>query len=271
MPGASESLPDAAPVCDDRPYEASLTQARSGPVAGRRHWAIRRPRREIDLGLIHVAVAGEDHDPILAAVRELGAERIVLIGTDDERDQLERLASTMGPLGVETEFRGLPAGDPLVATIQLVQRIVREHGDRTGDVVVNLGAADKDRACAMLSAAFVAGVKAVDMPEDEIVFLPILRFSYGEVVSEAKLDILQALDAGGGQVSKLRDLADEAGIQDSLASYHVRGGRDGEGLVDLGLVEVDRGHRGALGIHLTPMGELLARGLSPFVSAEEGA
>jgi hypothetical protein len=75
--------------------------------------------------------------------------------------------------------------------------------------------------------------------------------------------VLRALDDLGGEVSRLRELADHAGIQDSLASYHVRGGEDGDGLVDLGLVDVERGSRGALTIRLTSMGELLARGLAP--------
>lgn len=215
------------------------------------------------MGLIHVAVAGEDEAPILAAVRELGAEKVVLVGDEALSSKATDVAAIVGPLGVETEFRALPEGGELVGTIRTVQGILRDHPGREGDVVVNLAAADKASACATLSAAFVAGVKAVDMPGDELVFLPILRFSYGEVVSDAKLALLDALDEMGGEVSKLKDLAEAAGIQESLASYHVRGGEDGQGLTELGLVEVTRGRRGALTIELTPMGELLARGLAP--------
>lgn len=212
------------------------------------------------VALIHVAVVGEDEDSILHAVRELGADEVVLIGTPDQREESGKLTSVLKPLGLETDWRAIE-GDRLLGTIQLVQKIAREHEDRKEDVIVNLAAADKSGACAALSAAFVAGVKAIDKPGDEIVFLPVLRFSYDEVVSEAKLSLLQALDDMGGEVSKLRDLADEAGIQDSLASYHIRGGRDGKGLTELGLVEVDRGKRGALTIRLTSMGQLLARGM----------
>lgn len=212
------------------------------------------------MALIHVAVVGEDHDPILHAVRELGAEKAILIGEPDDREQASKLTGVLQPLGLKTEWRAIE-GDRLLGTIQLVQKIAREHAERREDIIVNLAAADKSGACAALSAAFVAGVKAIDKPGDEIVFLPVLRFSYDEVVSDAKLSVLQALDELGGEVSKLRDLADEADIQDSLASYHIRGGRDGKGLTELGLVEVDRGKRGALTIRLTSMGQLLARGM----------
>ncbi|MDX1611540.1 MAG: DUF6293 family protein [Candidatus Thermoplasmatota archaeon] len=213
------------------------------------------------MALIHIAVVGEEQEPILAAVRELGADRVILIGEEHKREAAAQLTTVLKPLGVDTEFEPIRDGGMLLGTIRLVQAIVQAHKDRKQDIVVNLGAADKSNACATLSAAFVAGVKTVDMPGDELVFLPVLRFSYDEVVSEAKLAVLRALDDLGGEVEKLRDLADEAGLQDSLASYHIRGGRDGKGLVELDLVEVDRGTRGALTIRLTPMGELLARGM----------
>lgn len=213
------------------------------------------------MGLIHIAVVGQDQEPILAGVRELGADRVILIGEQAQKEAAMKLTSVLKPLGVDTDFQPIRDGGMLLGTIRLVQDLVREHKDRKQDIIVNLGAADKSAACATLSAAFVAGVKTIDMPEDEIVFLPVLRFSYDEVVSEAKLSVLRALDDLGGEVEKLRDLADEAGLQDSLASYHIRGGRDGKGLTELGLVEVDRGTRGALTIRLTPMGELLARGM----------
>lgn len=213
------------------------------------------------MALIHIAVVGEDQDPILHAVRELGAEKAILIGAPGDREAASKLTGVLEPLGLKTEWRPIE-GDRLLGTIQLVQTIAREHPDRREDLVVNLAAADKSGACAALSASFVAGIKAIDKPEDEIVFLPVLSFSYDEVVSDAKVSILQALDEKGGEVSKLRELADEAGIQDSLASYHIRGGRDGKGLTELGLVEVDRGKQGALTIRLTSMGQLLARGLA---------
>lgn len=212
------------------------------------------------MAFIHLAVVGDDPEPILHAVRELGAERVLLVGDTEEASSVDEVVQVLGPMGVETETRPIDGG-PLLGFIRAFERISREHSDRREDLLVNLSAADKDQACAALSGAFVSGLKAVDRPGEEFVFLPILRFSYGDLVSDAKLGILRSLDERGGEVSRLRELADEAGIQNSLASYHVRGGGDGQGLAELGLVEVERGRRGALTIRLTSMGELIARGL----------
>lgn len=219
------------------------------------------------VAFIHLAVLGEDPEPVQTAVRELGADRVILVGSEDEAAAADELVQTLGPMGIDTETRSIDA-QPLLGFIRAFQEIASEHADRREDLIVNLAAADKQTACEALSGAFVAGLKAIDRPGEEFVFLPILQFSYDEVVTDAKLEILEALQQMGGEVSKLSALADEVGIQDSLASYHVRGGEDGKGLVELGLVDVERGHRGALTIRLTSMGELMAQGLgSPLESA----
>lgn len=194
---------------------------------------------------------------MLAAVRELGAEKVILIGDDEDADAL---GNVLEPLGVETERR-LIEGPMLVGTVQLMQRIVKENEGREEDIVVNLGAADRYQACAFLSAAFVAGVRTIDRPEEEIRFLPVLRFSYDEIVGEDKLSILEALSLLDDQQGTLHELADKAQLPSSQVSYQVRGGQDTKGLEPLGLVEVDSESTDDVLIRLTPMGELLSRGM----------
>ncbi|MFQ6089759.1 MAG: hypothetical protein ACE5K0_12790 [Candidatus Methanofastidiosia archaeon] len=86
---------------------------------------------------------------------------------------------------------------------------------------------------------------------------PVMKFSYSEVVSDAKLAILNALKGLGGVVDSLNELSEKSQVEKSLLSYHIRGGRDSKGLEDLGLVEVDRTQRGKLNIKLTTMGKLI--------------
>lgn len=210
------------------------------------------------MGLIHVVAVSDEREPVLAAVRELGAEKVILVGPDDET--ADGLATVLQPLGVDTERRRVE-GNMLTGSVQLLQAIVEDHPDRKDDVIVNLGAAGRYQACALLSAAFVAGVRTIDRPEDAIRFLPVLQFSYDEVVGEEKLSILDALadlDAGEGT---LNELAQAAGLPSSTVSYQIRGGEDTDGLEPLGLVEVDPQEDGDVLLRLTPMGEQLSRGM----------
>lgn len=210
------------------------------------------------MGLIHVVAVTEDREPVLAAVRELGAEKVILVGPDDEI--ADGLAKVLEPLGVDTERRRVE-GHMLTGSVQLLKRIVEEHPDRSDDIIVNLGAAGRYEACALLSAAFVAGVRTIDRPEDSIRFLPVLRFSYDEVVGEEKLSILDALEDLDGGEGTLNELAKAAGLPSSTVSYQIRGGEDTDGLEPLGLVEVDPQDGGEVVLRLTPMGEHLSQGM----------
>ncbi|MFQ6012353.1 MAG: hypothetical protein ACE5LS_01740, partial [Thermoplasmata archaeon] len=55
-------------------------------------------------------------------------------------------------------------------------------------------------------------------------------------------------------------LSEASGVEKSLLSYHLRGGRESKGLEELGLVEIDRGTQGRLLIRLSEMGRLLLIG-----------
>ncbi|MGH2669755.1 MAG: DUF6293 family protein, partial [bacterium] len=150
------------------------------------------------MGFIHVAAVGDDPEPVLAAVREVGADEVVLIGAPEQAGRAAEVARALGALGVETTWRPIE-GDMLLGAIRLVQDIVAEREGRRDDVLVNLGAAGKGPSCACLSAAFVAGVKAIDRDQGKLVFLPVLQFSYREIVSEAKVALLRVLDELGGE------------------------------------------------------------------------
>jgi hypothetical protein len=193
---------------------------------------------------------------VLDAVRELGAERVLLVPA--EGVDVGEVADVLEPLGVETEVRQVD-GPMLLGSVALVQEIAREHRDRREDLVVDVGAAGRYQSCAFLSAAFVAGVSAIDREDGEIQQLPVLRFSYDEVVGRDELAILESIEELGGEAG-LHAVADTAGLDSSTVTYKVRGGEDAEGLEPLGLVEVGMGESGIV-VRLTSMGGLLGDAL----------
>ena len=103
-------------------------------------------------------------------------------------------------------------------------------------------------------------IKAIGATEKGIFHLPVLKFSYAELISEPKLQILRALQALHGNADSLVDLEAKADVEKSLLSYHIRGGRESKGLEELGLVKVDRREYGKLSIHLTELGRLVLVG-----------
>lgn len=212
----------------------------------------------LPIAYIHVAPVTGDAEPVLAAIRELGGEKMILIPA--EGAEIDRLAEVLEPIGVTTKVRRTE-GRMLTSAVQLLQEIARDHGEQREDILVNLAAAGRYQACAFLSAAFVAGVRTIDRPEDQIRFLPVLQFSYDEVVGEEKLSILRALARLEDGEGTLTEVADEAGVSRSTISYEVRGGQETEGLAPLGLVEVDQKAEGEIRLRLTPMGANLGQGM----------
>ena len=86
---------------------------------------------------------------------------------------------------------------------------------------------------------------------------PVLNFSYSEIISDTKINILKSIDSIGGLTSSLEELEHISGYGKPLLSYHIQGGKENKGLADLGLVEVEKGDRGKTVISITTLGKLM--------------
>jgi hypothetical protein len=210
--------------------------------------------------ILQIAPIGDDLDPVMIGVRDQPVAKLYLLHTKDYEKKALKAAKALGVLKLPVTL--VRIGDQvLLETLQRVTEIVRQEGKAYDDVVINVSGGDRMLSCAALSAAFVNGVRAIGVDNGACFNLPVLKFSYTELVSEAKLRILRSLAQMGGQVDSLQDLGDHSGTDKSLLSYHVRGGKDSKGLEGLGLVEVDRTQQGRLAIRITPMGQLMLLGL----------
>lgn len=210
--------------------------------------------------ILQIAAVSDDLDPIMVGVRDYPVAKLVLLHTKKYERTAMDAAKKLSVLKLPVQLVQL--GDKvLLDTMRTVTRIVKEERDRFDEVMVNASSGDKMQACATLSAAFVNGVRAIGVENNACFALPVLKFGYSELISEPKLNVLRVLDKRGGQVDSLNELAEDGGVDKSLLSYHIRGGRDSKGLEQLGLVEVDRAHQGRLVIKLTPMGKLMLLGV----------
>ncbi|MGQ0796530.1 MAG: HFX_2341 family transcriptional regulator domain-containing protein [Methanobacteriota archaeon] len=209
--------------------------------------------------VLQIATVGEDVEPILVGVRELPVSKLVLLYTPDVdgvlRDLKQRLAAVKVPVDTYPV-----RGDPVVRVMQLVAEILQKEMLHYDEVFFNVSSGSKMLSCAGLSAAFVNGIKAIGATESGLFHLPVLKFSFSDLISEPKLKILRALRDADGSVESLAVLEEKAKVEKSLLSYHIRGGKDSKGLEHLGLVSVDRREYGKLSIRLTELGRLVLTG-----------
>ncbi len=207
-----------------------------------------------------IATVGEDTEAVLVGVRDYPVRRLVLLFPPQYRNRAEGLVTQLMPLRIEVELREVSEADMLMDTLRQVASIHADAAVAVPDIILNVSSGEKMQTCSALSAAFVNGIPAIGVAGDSPFTLPVLKFSYRELISEAKFRIMETLRDMKGQADSLADLSEQSGVEKSLLSYHLRTTREGKGLEDMGLVHIERGSFGRLTIKLTEMGELLLVG-----------
>jgi len=208
---------------------------------------------------IQIATFGDDHDGIVAGIRNFPIHKLAVLCYEDEKSKAEEFARRIrSTLGIPVSLLTVSRTNAIRDVMEKVAEIIKNESDKFEQILMNVSAGDKMIGCAALSAAFVNGIKAFGVDHEGCpMLLPVLKLSYSEVISDAKIGILRAIDKAGGKVESLEQLSELSHYGKPLLSYHVQGARDSKGLADLGLVEVERVERGKTNIKLTTLGKLL--------------
>lgn len=210
---------------------------------------------------LQIATLGPDTDPVLVGIRTLAVHKLTLIHLETDKPIAEKLTHDLASiLKVEVETYAVPTSDVLTHVLEGVASILQKEKGNFDNILFNVSSGDKLLGCAALSAAFVNGLKAFAIVKGEPMLLPVLKFSYDQLVSATKLDILKSLQKNGGEVDSLETLREISGYGKPLLSYHIQGAEDSKGLVELGLVEVEKGTRGKSITKITTLGKLLTLG-----------
>ncbi len=209
------------------------------------------------LKTLQIAILGGNEDAVLIGLRNFPAHKLLLIASADYIDQANSLSGKLTNT-LKLLVNVVQVKDATIPTmLETVGQIIREESENYQDFLINVGSADKNLTCAGVTAAFVHGIKAFDVMGEQPAVLPVMKFSYTKAVTEPKMEILRAIEQSGGDVESLEKLSATSNYGKPLLSYHIRGSQDGQGLENLGLVEVERGKRGRLRVKLTALGRTL--------------
>ncbi|MDG6933668.1 MAG: hypothetical protein JRN68_03115 [Nitrososphaerota archaeon] len=181
-----------------------------------------------------------------------------LISNGRQSEKVEEIKTVTDRSGIDIRF--------LENKEELLQRMFRTFAylkaiKNENSILINVASGDNMSNFAALSAAFVNGLRAFMVVDNRIIFLPVLKFSYYRLLPDRKLVILKFLLAQPDCCSSLEELANRTGMSLPLASYHINGGADTEGLVSLGLVETRVATKGKTRVMLTELGRLMAEGI----------
>jgi hypothetical protein len=208
---------------------------------------------------LQIATFGQDREGIVAGIRNFPIHKLILLHyAEDKKDVEEFSHSIHSTLGIPVSLRLIAKPDIIRSSMEHISEIIKTESGKFEQLLINVSAGDKMIGCAALSCAFVNGIKAFGTdPEGKPMLLPILKLSYNEIISDAKIKILQALDKAGGTIESLEELTKITNFGKPLLSYHIHGTNESKGLLQLGLVEAERLERGRSKITLNTLGKML--------------
>jgi hypothetical protein len=210
---------------------------------------------------LQIATFGRDgQEGIASGIRNFPVHKLALICFDSEKHKADEFSARIrNVLGLPVIITLVTKENVIRDTLERVTEILNLHGKQFQQILMNISSGDKLIGCAALSAAFINGIKAFGMDETGTMplLMPVLKLSYSEIISDAKIKILKAIDGVGGIVDSLEKLEQVSGYGKPLLSYHIQGSKDSKGLADLGLLEVEKGDRGKISAKLTTLGKLL--------------
>ena len=213
------------------------------------------------LKTLQIATFGDDNqDGIALGIRNFPIHQLILICyLSDKPKAIEYSKNIQTIIGIGSQIIVVEKESVVKDIIERVNEVLLKESLEYQQILMNVTSGDKLITCAALSSAFINGIKAFAMDHGRNVplLLPVLKFSYSEIISDTKLKILKSIDSIGGMVSSLEELEQISGYGKPLLSYHVHGGRENKGLADLGLVDVDKGDRGKTVIRITTLGKLI--------------
>lgn len=210
---------------------------------------------------LQIATFGkDDQDGIALGIRNFPIHKLALVCFDSDKNKADEFSNKIrSVLGIPITITLVTKDNVIRDTMERVNEILNLHGKEFQQVLMNVSSGDKLIGCAALSSAFINGIKAfgMDSTHKTPLLMPVLKLSYNEIISDAKIKILKAIDDAGGTIESLEQLEQISGYGKPLLSYHVQGGKDSKGLAELGLVDVEKGDRGKISARLTVLGKLL--------------
>ncbi|MEK6967963.1 MAG: hypothetical protein AABX51_05020 [Nanoarchaeota archaeon] len=217
---------------------------------------------------VMVGIIGGDKDAaevLFHGMKEFPAKKVVLIALKAESSTVSSIQKDLAKFKIPVDVLDIINPSSLEQVFAAIQKVKeREEGNR---VIISVDT-DYTSSCLALSAAFVNGVQAIGVLNDEIIAYPIMKFSYYSALSEKKIEVMRELHKQQEYVD-FDGLAKKIRMSLPLLSYHINGNLKSTGLLQLGLVEVrDQGQHKQ--VMLNQLGKLLVKGYVDYEKTKKG-
>jgi hypothetical protein len=203
-----------------------------------------------------IAPVGPYIDALYLGIRDFPTEKVYLIAAPEFLKEAMTARESLEKFKIPAEILQVH-GNLWEETFEIIAKIKERAKDR--ELAINVATGDRDMRCAATSAAFVNGLKAISVIGSETMILPVLKFSYYNLLSDRKMDILRTLYVEKDGCASLEEMSNKMKMSLPLLSYHINGTMKTEGLKQLGLVETTE-EKGRVKVTITTLGKLIVKG-----------
>lgn len=212
-----------------------------------------------DRHCLQIATFGSDVGYIQKGICNFPTHKIILLHYEEEAQLAKEYANHIyETLKIPVSLQDIANNDTIRNVLEHVSNIIKLEKNYFDEILVNITAGDKMLSYAALLAAYINNVKALGADRtNDLILLPIIKLTYVEKVSDAKIRILRSIDRVGGIVKDLETLSKITQFGKPLLSYHIHGADKTEGLLGLGLVDIERYGHGKLKISLNALGTMI--------------
>jgi len=202
-----------------------------------------------------VAPVGDNMDALFIGIREFPTERVILLSPEERLDAAKKAQNDLERFKVPVKIMEIKGNiwEEMFMKIAQISNI-----EKSIEILVNTATGDRVSTCAATSAAFVNGLKAISVNGNDVMLLPVLKFSYYNMIAGKKMEILKLLSKPGCCAS-LEELSKKTKMSLPLISYHINGNLKSEGLKGMGLIETME-NKGKIAIKLSTLGSMLIKG-----------
>src|SRR3989338_4483227 len=137
-----------------------------------------------------VAPVGDNTDALFVGIRYFSTERVILLAPKDRAEEAKKAQSDLERFKIPVQISEIK-GDIWEQMFMKIAQI--KNLEKGKEVLVNTSSGDRTSQCAATSAAFVNGLKAIAVSGNETMLLPVLKFSYYNMLTEKKMQILKLL------------------------------------------------------------------------------
>lgn len=192
----------------------------------------------------------KDLDRIDTIKKELNLKKIIVL-SDKEQDFNQFSKKFNIPIDLEIISESI-----WEETFRIVQELTVKYS--ANQLISGSFSEFNQLSSALINASFINGIKILGEQNEEIILLPLFKFTFYKELTDKKKEIIEFLYSSENHEMSLEELGNVTKMSPPLVSYHLNGNQKSEGLKELKLV-TSRDNKGKSYVKLTTLGVLTVK------------